>query len=80
MSYNSSFLEEKKRLFSLGYFSKKHYILFIFYPLCYVLNDNFLIINEGGMTIKYFSNYFGNILINVIMLIICQKKCHLALI
>ena len=77
MSYNSSFLEEKKRLFSLGYFSKKHCILFIFYPLCYVLNDNFLIINEGGMTIKYFSNYFGNILINVIMLIICQKKCFL---
>ncbi len=74
MSYNSSTLEEKKRLFSLGYFSKKHCILFIIHPFCHVLYEFFLMKYEGEMTIKYFSNYFGNILINGIMLIIYQKE------
>jgi hypothetical protein len=77
MSCDSSFSEEKERLFSLGNFSKKHCILFIIHPFCHVLYEFFLMKYEGEMTIKYFSNYFGNILINVIMLIICQKKCFL---
>ena len=77
MSYNSSFLEEKKRLFSLGYFSKKHYILFILYPLCYHLNVKILDKNEGKLSeyeevlsLYYFSNYFDNILITGLILII----------
>ena len=77
MSYNSSILEEKERLFSLGYFSKKHYILFILYPLCYHLHVKILDKNEGKLSeyeevlsLYYFSNYFGNILITGLILII----------
>ena len=70
MSRDSYFLEEKERLFSCGNFSKKHCILFILYPFCYYIYEYFLTIYEGGMTIKYFSNYFGNILITGLILII----------
>ncbi len=77
MSYNFSPLEEKERLFSLGYFSKKHCILFILYPFCYYLHVKILEINEGELSVYeevlslyYFSNYFGNILISGLILII----------
>ncbi len=77
MSYNSSTLEEKKRLFSLGYFSKKHCILFILYPFCYYLHVKILENNEKKMrdykevmALNYFSNYLGNILITSLILII----------
>ncbi len=77
MSYNSSTLEEKERLFSLGNFSKKHCILFILYPFCYYLHVKILENNEKKMrdykevmALNYFSNYLGNILITSLILII----------
>ena len=62
----------KKNLFSLGSFSKKDLILFLLCPLSYSLNnklsnENFI---NRTQTFKYYSIFFGYILIGIIFFII----------